>query len=170
MKDNNHFMAGLLLGGVAAGLGALLLAPKSGKELMNDISDTYNDVAEKTGELSDDVKHKTWHMLHPNSSCSTCTNESVTHFAVGALSGAILGATSALFFAPKPGNELRKDIEETYESAVEQGTEWKDEIANFIESLQKSVSPNNRNSKLNNIVQLANMGLHLWQNMQKRNK
>lgn len=168
MKDNNHFMVGLLLGGVAAGLGALLMAPKSGKELIHDISDTYNNISEKTGALSEDVKHKTWHMLHPNASCSTCNGESATHFAIGALSGAVLGATSALFLAPKSGANLRKDIEETYESAVEHGTEWKDEIADIIETIQKSVSPSKRGSKLNSIVQLANMGLHVWQNMQKR--
>lgn len=168
MKDNNHFMAGLLLGGVAAGLGALLLAPKSGKELINDISETYNDIAEKTGTSIEDVKHKTWHMLHPNAACTTCNGESTKNFAVGALSGAILGATSALFLAPKSGVQLRKDIEDTYESAVEKGTEWKEEIADLIENLQKSVSSGKRGSRFNHIVQLANMGLHVWQNMQKR--
>lgn len=165
MKDNNHFLIGLLLGGVAAGVGALLMAPKSGKELINDISDTYNDIAEKTNDFKDDVKHRSWHLLHPNEACTVCNGNTASKFAAGALAGAVLGATSALLLAPKPGAKLRGDIEDTYHNIVDQGEEWKDTIGDFMHQFQKGAK---RGSKIDQILQMAHVGFNIWKNLQKR--
>lgn len=50
------FSWGVILGGLAAGATALLLAPKSGKKLRKDIKDKYEDYTQKGNELCDDVK------------------------------------------------------------------------------------------------------------------
>jgi gas vesicle protein len=39
-RRNNNFLTGLLFGGALSGIAALLLAPKSGKELRADIQET----------------------------------------------------------------------------------------------------------------------------------
>lgn len=167
MRESN-FLIGLLVGGVAAGLGALLVAPKSGKELIDDITETYGDLAEKTGDFTEEMKHKSWHLLHPGAACPTCNGNSATQFTVGAISGAILGASSALLLAPKPGQKLRKDIESTYHNIVDQGEDWKEHLGDFVHQIQKAMHPNKRGSKLNHILSLANMGLQVWENIQKR--
>lgn len=168
MKDNNHFLTGLLLGGLAAGITALLMAPKSGKELYNDIADTYTTLAEKTGTISDDIKHKSWHILHPNDACEICEGSS-SHFMTGATIGAVLGVASALLLAPKPGAKLRNDLENTYHNVVDQGEEWKDAAGSFIEKLQTAFNKTGKNaSPVQHILDLASVGFQAWQTIQKR--
>lgn len=166
MKDNHHFLTGLLLGGIAAGATALLMAPKSGKELCQNISDTYNSIAEKTGGLSDEIKHKSWHILHPNERCVECEGSSPAHFMKGATLGAIIGITSALFLAPKSGAKLRGDIEKSYNDIMDQGEEWKDATSNFIHNLQKTFGKTTKNSSpIHHVLDLVNTGYQMWQNI-----
>ncbi|MCP5469184.1 MAG: YtxH domain-containing protein [Chlamydiales bacterium] len=54
-SGGSKFCLGALLGGIAAGLTALLFAPKSGKQLRKDISDKCHDWSDKGHELYDDV-------------------------------------------------------------------------------------------------------------------
>lgn len=56
MEDNNSsytkgFLVGALLGGAAGAIAALLFAPKSGKELRQDIADRTEDVVDKAQAL-----------------------------------------------------------------------------------------------------------------------
>jgi len=51
-KVLKSFVWGALTGAVTGAVTALLLAPKSGKELRKDISDTAQKVGDKTAELS----------------------------------------------------------------------------------------------------------------------
>lgn len=158
MEDKNHpFLTGLVIGGIAAGIGALLAAPKSGKELISDIGETYNSLASKTHDLPHDIKHKSWHLLHPGESCPECDKNTSSSFAVGALSGALIGAASAFLLAKKPGNKLRKEI-------LENGEEIKEKIQDFVSHLQSE----KKDSPISHIADLANLGFNLWQNYQKR--
>jgi gas vesicle protein len=57
MSDNQgmsgkSFLAGAVVGGVLGALTALLLAPKSGQELRQDLGDQYKDVSLKTESLA----------------------------------------------------------------------------------------------------------------------
>lgn len=51
-KAIKSFMWGALTGAVAGAVSALLLAPKSGKELRKDISETAHKIGDKTAEAS----------------------------------------------------------------------------------------------------------------------
>lgn len=56
MGDGNNlngkdFVIGVLIGGIIGAAAALLLAPKSGRELRNELTDSYQTVAKKTQEL-----------------------------------------------------------------------------------------------------------------------
>lgn len=171
MKNNNHLLTGLVIGGVAAGIAALLTAPKSGEDLCCDIADTYNDIADKTGEFTDEIKHKSWHVLHPGSHCDICEpDHTVSNFAIGAVAGAVLGVASAFLLAPKSGQGLRKDIQETYHEALDKGSDLKEGVEDFIGHLQSTLSSANKNhsSKLGHIIDLATTGFTIWQKLQKR--
>lgn len=55
-----NFIKGAVLGGIACGVTALLMAPKSGKKLRQDIKGKYNDVKEGTQEIFEDFcEHST---------------------------------------------------------------------------------------------------------------
>ena len=171
MKNNNHLLTGLVLGGVAAGIAALLTAPKSGEDLCCDIADTYNNIADKTGQFTDEVKHKSWHVLHPGAHCEICEPDTTaSNFAIGAIAGAVLGAASAFLLAPKSGQGLRKDIQETYHDAVEKGEDLKEGVEKFLGNLQSSFSSGNKHqsSSLGQIIDLASTGFTIWQKLQKR--
>jgi gas vesicle protein len=59
MSDNKmngkDFMLGALVGGLIGAMAALLLAPKTGKEIRGDISDKYRDVSHKAQETAKQV-------------------------------------------------------------------------------------------------------------------
>jgi gas vesicle protein len=63
MSDNNNinskdFLIGSLIGGLVGASVALLLAPKSGKELREDINDQATVVKERTNQLTATAKEK----------------------------------------------------------------------------------------------------------------
>ena len=171
MKNNNHLLTGLVIGGVAAGIAALLTAPKSGEALCSDIADTCHHISDKTGEFTDEIKHKSWHIMHPGAACEICQpDHTVSNFAVGAIAGAVLGAASALLLAPKSGQCLRDDIQKTYHDALDKGEDLKDGLEDFLSQIQSTLSTASKNhaSKLSQVVDLATTGLTIWQNLQKR--
>lgn len=53
------FFIGAVVGGVLGALTALVLAPKSGKELRSDISGQYDKISDKTVEIAGNVSAKT---------------------------------------------------------------------------------------------------------------
>ena len=52
------FLTGVVLGAAIGGIAGVLLAPKSGEETRNDISDMAKNVAEKTDQTVKDIKEK----------------------------------------------------------------------------------------------------------------
>ncbi len=62
-NDNNNinskdFMIGTLIGGIVGAATALLLAPKSGKDLRNDLNEQAGVLKEKTGQWKDSAVEK----------------------------------------------------------------------------------------------------------------
>jgi gas vesicle protein len=62
MAENNmngkDFLLGAVVGAALGAITALLLAPKSGRELRGDIAQQYHNVTEKTQEFAGVVKNK----------------------------------------------------------------------------------------------------------------
>ncbi|AZB43973.1 YtxH domain-containing protein [Bacillus sp. FJAT-42376] len=56
--NSKDFMIGTLIGGIVGASAALLLAPKSGKDLRGDIGSQANMVAEKTNKMTNDALGK----------------------------------------------------------------------------------------------------------------
>lgn len=52
------FLMGAIIGTIAGGIAALLLAPKAGKEMRKDLSKKAKDATDKTQELFDNVSEQ----------------------------------------------------------------------------------------------------------------
>jgi gas vesicle protein len=57
--DGKDFLMGAVVGGLLGAMAALLLAPKSGRELRKDITDQYGTISEKTQQIANTVSDKT---------------------------------------------------------------------------------------------------------------
>ncbi len=62
MAESRGTLKGALIGGVVGAAAALLLAPKSGRELRGDIRNRYSDMQERTKQIITDIGHKTQDM------------------------------------------------------------------------------------------------------------
>lgn len=76
-KKNKDWMIGAVVGSVLGAVTALLLAPKSGRELRNDIMDGYQQVSEKTQRLAGDVAEKSKQIFAVVSETSQTTIETI---------------------------------------------------------------------------------------------
>lgn len=63
MSNNNmngkDFLLGAVVGGVLGAVTALLLAPKSGRELRSDLNEQYHTISDKTQTIASDVSKRT---------------------------------------------------------------------------------------------------------------
>jgi gas vesicle protein len=57
--DGKDFIMGAVVGGLLGAMAALLLAPKSGRELRQDISTQYDSISEKTQQIASTVGERT---------------------------------------------------------------------------------------------------------------
>lgn len=57
--DGKDFLIGAVVGGLLGAMAALLLAPKSGRELRQDITEQYSSVSDKTQQVASTVSEKT---------------------------------------------------------------------------------------------------------------
>lgn len=60
--NSKDFLIGTLIGGIIGATTALFLAPKSGKELRDDLNTQANALKEKTDRLTTDAKEKALNM------------------------------------------------------------------------------------------------------------
>lgn len=58
-QSNRKFWIGAIVGGVVGGVTALLFAPKSGRELRQDIADGAKQATEKTQQIAQQIGDKT---------------------------------------------------------------------------------------------------------------
>ncbi len=56
--SSNHFLVGAVIGGLVGAAAALLLAPKTGKEIRSDLNNQVSNLLSKTTELSDEALEK----------------------------------------------------------------------------------------------------------------
>jgi len=74
-KRNHNFLTGLLFGGVLGGVAAVLLAPKSGKELRVDIQETGEKAIHETEAFFGKVGHQVSEARQRARNLSGCIKE-----------------------------------------------------------------------------------------------
>jgi gas vesicle protein len=181
---SNGFLKGALIGGVAAGIAGLLLAPKSGSKLIKDILDTY-DFAQKNGhDFIEAVKEKSASITR---SIDEGESESHSSLLIGIALGAVVSGIAALLLAPSSGKKMRRllgdqydDIREKAEDFVssvgERGekvingvNDWKETLTDLVNKLSHNGSHGRHaHSNGDRVVSLAKLGLNLYQQLQSR--
>jgi gas vesicle protein len=136
----------LISGAIGAGL-ALLLAPKSGKDIRSDITRLAKRGSEQAANLSGGTAD-VGRAVESGELASAPASGELASEAVSAseerslvlpiLVSGVVGAAVALLFAPKPGSEVMTDIKDMAASAVEKGKGWYEQSAAAMkEALEK---------------------------------
>lgn len=167
-----EFIIGAAVGSLLGSVAALLVAPKSGKKLRQEIRDTYCDLSEKAEDLAHKGRKAAYTIgSHTNEwagkarsavddakksvrSWISDEEEEGDHpaqdFLVGSLVGGILGAVAGLLLAPKSGEELREDLVESYEDVSGRAEDF---VHDFTKQGKKFVKKSR--SKANKWLDLA---------------
>jgi gas vesicle protein len=165
-----EFVVGAAVGSLLGSVGALLIAPKSGKKLRQNICDAYCNLADSTQDYASRGKS-----LAKNVGCQTCDwaskaksavagaaknikgwspeeeeDESTRDLLIGGLVGGVLGAVVGLLVAPKAGEDLRQDLVDSYEDASDNAQEFAENLSKKGRAFAKKA-----NSKANKWLHLA---------------
>lgn len=208
---SNGFIKGALIGGVIAGVTGLLLAPKAGNKLIEDILDIYHSaeenghdfieaLREKGSDLSDSLRETGAYVSNTIKSkgaclkgfCSGEEESDTTHssLVMGLVIGALVAGVTSLLLAPESGKKMRKILGNQYDDVREKAAdfvssvdgrreklmngacEWKDSLTDLVNKLSTSHSTNKKgsgySSQLNNVMELASIGLNLYQQLKRR--
>lgn len=187
-ESGNGFLTGAIIGGVLGGAIGLLTAPKSGKELMDDLNEGYSKFTKNASDIKDQIRDKGYHLLHlseEEAEEEEGESSNISTFLIGSAVGATIGAVAAFMLAPQSGSKLRQNLNDKYEEiydkaedfvsdinkkghgAIEQLDDWKDTVGKIINKIG-SKGRKQSHSKANDIMEWAGLGLHLYQQLQKR--
>lgn len=186
--EQKNFLKGALLGGVLGGVTALLVAPKSGRELREDIADGYTSFSERSHDFADDIKKQSYCLLERGQKMFNGVEENHNTFLTGGAIGAVIGAVAALLLAPQAGFKLREHLGDSYDEIREKAEEvvrgfndkkhnlqdkiedWRDTFSTIVEKLSQSSRKGSKGgySKIDELVEWANLGLRLYHQLHNR--
>jgi gas vesicle protein len=168
------FLLGAVLGGLLGGTASILMAPKSGRELREDLSDTYDDMTEKAHELANHMKHN-----------SNGTNHDVNSLVLGGLAGATIGTITALLATPKSGKDLRdgllgttnkwaKNLNRVSKSVARNAGEHAGDFKEIVKEIAEKLMEKGEkkygasfHNRVDDILDFANIGLRLIRERRK---
>lgn len=164
------FVKGAVLGGLIGSAAGLLLAPKSGKDLRCDISETCSNITDKGYALRDSLVDEGHHIKDRVRGTAEDLHDvffedghdDSNDFVIGSVIGALVGATAAVLLAPKSGKELRRNLEKTYEKVKDNAEEIREEMVDYAHKGQKAA-----NSSIDDFLELAHVGLKAWNNLKR---
>lgn len=168
-NETSDIMKGVVVGSLIGGAAGLLLAPKAGRKLRDDISNSYDAITHKFESNG---------QRYPNGS----HNSMMT----GAAIGAVVCAIAALLLAPKSGKRLREELGDKYEeiyeraedfiknvqdkgtNAIDHLDDWKDVLATLVDHLSNAKKRGSHASNLDTILDWANLGVQMLQQVKGR--
>lgn len=103
-KQSKNFVVGAILGGLIGTAAALLLAPKSGGDLREDIRDVYDDFKDS---INDNLPFQ-----EPKSN-------SHVGLTISSIAGGLVGVIAAFLLATKQGKKIRKDLKSRFDDLSE---------------------------------------------------
>lgn len=181
----NGFLKGALIGGVVAGLTGLLLAPKAGSKIIEDILDTYENAQKNGHDFVDTIKAKGASLSHYLNGEEE--EEDHSTLLIGGAIGAVIAALAVLLLAPDSGKNLKKILGKQYsgirdkaedyvsrvhekgEDVMEEVNDWKETLGELVQKLSHRQKGKRRNSsKIDDILDLAHVGLNLYKQFQSR--
>lgn len=184
--EQNGFVKGALIGGILGGVAALLLAPKAGKQLREEICNGYDCVNDYSKDFVDNLKEHSHNLLDKLNGVEH--HESNHSMLAGGALGSIIGVVAALLLAPKSGDKLRASLGEKYDEIhhkaekaikgfdktrhnfVDKVDDWKDILSTVVEKVSAG-SKKTKSSSFggsHDLVELATLGLRLYDQFSKR--
>lgn len=118
-RSNNNaqnFVIGTVVGGVIGSVAALLLAPKTGYALREDIADKYEEITDAMGNVVE--KTKFWEEEEPDNTLLW-----------GGIAGSVLAAAAALLLVPKKNRSFGQGIVNAVQGLGENG---KDQLRDLV--------------------------------------
>jgi gas vesicle protein len=123
MKNSSkNFLMGTVIGGVIGAFSALLLAPKSGKELRQDIETKSNEVVRKTTDLTNEVAKKTTDLTSEVAKKTTDLTNEVAKKATDLSSDVKESGKDLANYA----NEKKLQLTEQSKQVIEKVKDWKE--------------------------------------------
>lgn len=147
-KESSSIIVPALVSGIiSAGL-ALLLTPKSGREIRQDIGRLVKKTGEQAGETIEQGKAAVSEAASSSQASFAAGKEQLSEWAgpeeertsllVPILISGIAGAALALLFAPKSGKEIMEDIKDLASSAVDKGKDlYEQGVSAVKEAMEK---------------------------------
>src|SRR5699024_690968 len=136
----SSMLLGSLVGGVLGATVGLLFAPKPGESLRKDIKSQTKKATHKANELKDTAQEKSNQLSNKAMAKKSELQAkkrykkllqkefNTTSFVTGSEVCGVLGASVGLLVAPKPGNDLRRDVNLRSKQALETVGDWKDDM------------------------------------------
>lgn len=116
MAKTPGVVLGAMMGALLGSMGAVM-APKR-KKLLSELKNQQKGWAEKAKNISENVYEELKkHWGHADEDIE------VGHFVKGALMGMLVGASSALLFTPKTGKQVRNQLSQQYQNALDKTQE-----------------------------------------------
>lgn len=185
---SHGFLKGALIGGAIAGIAGLLVAPKPGSKLIEDILEIYNNAQESGHDFVDAIKEKGSCIAGfcKNGFCEEEECDYHSSLLMGLIVGALVSGVTALLLAPQSGKKMRKILGDQYDdireraedfvSSVEkkggkilhEASDWKDSLSDLVSKLSKTGHKASRHSSVNDFIDLAKLGLNFYQQLQSR--
>ncbi len=177
VRSNNE-VSNLLLsaaaGGVLGAAAALLLAPKAGAQLRQDILDTYSDVSDKTQDLVDVASR---YVSQPKRS-----SNGRLLLLIGAIGGGLLGASAGRLLSNNEKLEpsFTRRMTQAGKSFAENSVDWIDTAKDVLNTLSQTIHQDGQQAEeadeeeeknpLREVINWANLGFQVWQNLSKRRR
>ncbi len=146
-----EFLVGAMVGSLLGGVAALLSSPSSGKDLREDLCDTYCDLSEKANEIAkkgrcfaNNFSDQTCDLTSKAKTILDCATKKVRGWMgeeeeeeeccsrdllIGGLLGGVIGVSLALLLTPKPGKALRRDLVDAYDDISERSQEFRNSLS-----------------------------------------
>jgi gas vesicle protein len=127
--DGKDFLMGAVVGGLLGAMAALLLAPKSGRELRQDITEQYGTLSEKTQQIANTVSEKTQQIASTvGEKTAIIAKTATTHTTEWVdkakdVAGTVKDVAGTVIDEVKTWSEKRKQAGENTESTAEVETE-----------------------------------------------
>lgn len=166
-ESAKQMVLGAVAGSIVGAGTALLLAPKSGEDLREDINDTYQDLKEdfKEGIIQQGEN------LMKNSGWSSKSSSSNTNILIGGIAGGILCAAAVYLLTQKSRKSSGLISEDFKERAGSFINGAKSVLSNVVETLdegEERIQKASSNSNVDDIVELVTIGLKLFQSFKNR--
>lgn len=183
--EEHNFVKGALIGGAIAGLAALLMAPKSGKDLRDGIADSCHSVDQCSRDFIDSLKERGQCLMNTLNGVEPEPEHSCSSMMSGGAIGAVIGIIAALLLAPQSGAKMREHLGDQYDSlrekaedtfdslnksrknAQHQVEDWKDALVAIVSKLS-AIKKGKASASVGELMDWANIGLRLYHGFQHR--